>query len=292
MSKDARFSKKDGDKVDPWAKQDPWRAESAWEAYTLNQATSASSSGQAQAGQGGTSQIPRGKWHPEGESAKTAVGAAAEKFQQQQHAASGSSEFVPSQVFIRGWSNWGDTNGITKCRAAETWNHIKKELSQDVERLIINFTASEPIQRIAIHVMEVPGAAIHVRDKTQQAVSKLGLQQDGKELQIVIQKPPQVRKMNGQLNDKQREIKEFFGKTSDDIRPVWSDHSIKGPGGVVLGRFDSRGGWKSSDHNIEKALKVEEARVAEFMALQSTDWQGGTFDDYQQSTDACGKLEY
>ena len=98
------------------------------------------------------------------------------------------------------------------------------------------------------------------------------MQQYGKELQIVIQKPPQIRKMNGQLNDKQREIKEFFDVTSTDIRPVWSDHSIKGPGGAVLGRFDGRGGWKWSGQNIEKSLKVGEAKVLEFLALQSTDF--------------------
>ena len=106
----------------------------------------------------------------------------------------------------------------------------------------------------------------------QKAVSEMGMQQDGKELQIVIQKPPQIRKMNGQLNEKQREINEFFDTTSTDIRPVWSDHSIKGPGGAVLGRFDGRGGWKWSGQNIEKSLKVGEAKVLEFLALQSTDF--------------------
>ena len=88
----------------------------------------------------------------------------------------------------------------------------------------------------------------------------------------MIQRPPLVRKMNGQLNDKQHEIKEFFGATSTEIRPVWSDHSIKGPGGAVLGRFDGRGNWKWSAANIEKALKVEEAKVKEFLAMQSTDF--------------------
>ena len=272
LTKDAFTNKQVGNRVDPWAKKDPWIPGKGWDAYNLNQAAGASSSGPAQADQGATFQIPPGKWHPQGESAKTAVRGAAEKFQQQQHAATGSTDLVPSQVFIRGWSNWGDTNGISKSRAAEIWNLIKAELMMDVERLIINFTVFDPIQRIAIHVMELAGVAIHVRDKIQQAVSKLSLQQDGKDLQIVIQKPPQIRKMNGQLNDKQREINKFFRKTSDEIRPVWSDHNIKGPGGAVLGRFDNRGGWKWSGQNIERALKVEEASVAEFMALQSTDW--------------------
>ena len=219
-----------------------------------------------------TSQIPHGKWRPDGETAKAAVGEAAANFQQQQQTASGSGEFVPSQVFIRGWSNWGDTNGITKTRATEMWNDIKKHLSVEDQRLVINWTVFDPIQRIAIHVMEQPGVAIHIRGRIQQIVSDSGMQQDGKELQIVIQRPPLVRKMNGQLNDKQHEIKEFFGATSTEIRPVWSDHSIKGPGGAVLGRFDGRGNWKWSAANIEKALKVEEAKVKEFLAMQSTDF--------------------
>ena len=74
----------------------------------------------------------------------------------------------------------------------------------------------DPIQRVAIYVLERTGVATHVRDSIQQVVSKLSLQQDGKDLQIVVQKPPQVRKMNGQLSDKQREIKELF-KTGDEI---------------------------------------------------------------------------
>ena len=130
----------------------------------------------------------------------------------------------------------------------------------------------DPIQRIAVHVMEQPGVAVHIRGRLQQIVSDMGMQQDGKELQIVIQKTPQVRRMNGQLNDKQREIREFFEAPGPDIRPIWSDHSIKGPGGAVLGRFDGRGNWKWSGGNIEKALKVDEAKVKEFLAMQSTDF--------------------
>ena len=183
----------------------------------------------------------------------------------------GSTDFVPTQVFVRGWSNFGDTDGITKGRATDIWNIIKADLTQDVERLIINFTVFDPIQRIAIHVMELPGVATHVRDSIQQVVSKLSLQRDGKDLQIVVQKPPLVRKMNGQMSDKQREIKEYF-KTGDEIRPAWSDHCIKGPGGAVLGRIDNQGFWKWSPQNIERALKVGAASVAEFIALQSTDW--------------------
>ena len=123
-----------------------------------------------------------------------------------------------------------------------------------------------------MHVMEQPGVAIHIRGRIQQIVSDMGMQQDGKELQIVIQKTPQVSKMNGQLNDKQREIREFFETPGPDIRPIWSDHSIKGPGGAVLERFDGRGNWKWSGGNIEKALKVDEAKVKEFLAMQSTDF--------------------
>ena len=160
LSKEAQGKTKESAKTDPFTKQDPWKP-GAWDKY---QATGASSSGPAHADQGGTSQIPHGKWHPDGETAKTAVGAAAGNFQQQQQVASGSSEFVPSQVFIRGWSNWGDTNGISKTRAAEIWNNIKKQLSADDERLVINWTVFDPIQRIAIHVMELPGVATHTRD--------------------------------------------------------------------------------------------------------------------------------
>jgi hypothetical protein len=179
---------------------------------------------------------------------------------------------VPSQVFVRGWSNFGEQGGISKGRANEIVALIKKGLEVDVERLIINVTMYDPIQRIAIHVMETAGAAAHVRDKIQQVISRNNFQQEGKDLQVVIQKPPEIRRMNGELNDKQKDIKEFFNKTSEDVRPVWSDHSVKGPGGAVLGRFDGRGAWKWSAQNISKALKVSEERVAEFMSLQSLDW--------------------
>ena len=81
---------------------------------------------------------------------------------------------MPSQVFIRGWSNWGDTNGITKTRATEMWNDIKKHLSVEDQRLVINWTVFDPIQRIAIHVMEQPGVAIHIRGRIQQIVSDSG----------------------------------------------------------------------------------------------------------------------
>ena len=271
---DARFNqeaqgiKRESSKPDPFTRKDPWGA-GAWDSY---KPTGASSSGSAQPDQGSTSQIPVGKWRPDGATAKTAVGGTAATFQQQQQAAAGSDDFVPSQVYIRGWSNWGDTNGITKTRATEIWTNIKKQLTVEDERLVINWTVFDPIQRIAVHVMEQPGVATHIRGRIQQIVSDMGMQQDGKELQIVIQKTPQVKRMNGQLNDKQREIREFFEKQSTDIRPVWSDHSIKGPGGAVLGRFDGRGNWKWSGGNIEKALKVEEAKVKEFLAMQSTDF--------------------
>jgi len=133
--------------------------------------------------------------------ARAAVGGAADKFYKKQTAATGPLEYVPTQVFIRGWSNYGENGGITKARAVEIWGAIKKELTQDVERLITHFTVFDPIQRIAIHVMEKTGVAVHVRDSIQQAASKLSLQQDGKDLQIVVQKPPEVRKMNGQLSE-------------------------------------------------------------------------------------------
>ena len=221
--------------------------------------------------QGDTSQALRGKWHPQGEMARAVVGGAADKFHQKQTAATGQSEYVTTQVFIRGWSNYGETGGITKARATEIWGAIKAELTQDVERLVTHITMFDPIQRIAIHVMERTGVAIHVRDSIQQAGSKLSLQQGDKDLQIVVQKPPEIRKMNGQLSDKQREIKEFF-KTGEDIRPVWSDHNIKGPGGAVLGRFDNNGVWKWSPKNIERALKVAESSVTDFLAGQSLAW--------------------
>jgi hypothetical protein len=203
FAKDAQWSKASAEKEDPFLRHDPWRSsEGLWGTWSANQAAQSSSSEQAPADQGGTSQIPRGKWRPDGDKANTAVGAAADKFhQQQQHMASSSSSWIPSQVFVRGWSNWGDAQGISKTTANEILDHIKRELEPDVERLIINTTMFDPIQRIAIHVMETPGAAVHVRDKIQQVVSRKNLQQDWKDLQIVIQKPPEIRKMNGELNE-------------------------------------------------------------------------------------------
>jgi hypothetical protein len=144
-------------------------------------------------------------------------------------------------------------------------------LGVEVERLIVNCTIFDRIHRIAVHVMEAPGVATRLRDLIQQVVSTHNMQEGGKDLQVVIQRPPEVRKINGELNDKQREIKEFFGKNSDDVRPVWNDHCVKGPGGAVLGRFDGRGAWKWSGQNIEKALKVDESKVQEFLALQTLD---------------------
>jgi hypothetical protein len=274
LAKDAQWAKATAEKEDPFLRLDPWRlSEGFLGTWNANQAVQSSSSNHTHADQGGTSQIPRGKWRPDGDKAKTAVGAAADKFhQQQQHMASSSSSWIPTQVFVRGWSNLGDAQGISKTRANEIMQQIKRELEPDGARLIISTIMFDPIQRIAIHVMETPGAAAHVRDKIQQVVSRKNLQQDGKDLQIVIQKPPEIRKINCELNEKHMEIKEFFVKTSDDIRPVWNDHCVKTPGGAVLGRFDGRGAWKWSGQNIAKALKVDEAKVAEFMALQSLDW--------------------
>ena len=272
--KEAAANRKSGKGVDPFVARDPWLGGQPWEAWNAHQSSTASSSGSATTGQGDTSQALRGKWHPQGEMARAAVGGASDKFHQKQTAVAGHLEHVPAQVFIRGWSNFGENGGITKARTTEIWGAIRAELTQDVERLITHFTMFEPIQRIAIHVMERTGVATHVRDSIQQAVGKLSLQQDGKDLQIVIQKPPEVRKMSGQLSEKQMEIKEFC-KTGDEIRPVWSDHSLKGPGGVVLGRIDNNGIWKWSPKNIEKALKVSESSVTDFLAGQSLDWYGG-----------------
>ena len=269
--KEAAANRQAGKGIDPFVTRDPWVGGQSWDAWNSHQSSTVSSSGSATIGQGDTSQSLRGKWHPQGEMARTAVGGAADKFHQKQTAATEHLEHVPTQVFIRGWSYFGEAGGITKARAVVIWGVIKAELTQDVERLITHHTMFDPIQRISIHVMERIGVATHVRDSIQQVVSKLSLQQDGKDLQIVIQKPPEVRKRNGQLSDKQKEIKEFF-KAGDEIRPVWSDHSIKGPGGAVLGRFDNNGIWKWSLKNIERALKVSESSVTEFLAGQSLDW--------------------
>ena len=66
LTKEAQGKTKERAKTDPFTKQDPWKP-GAWDNY---QATGASSSGPAHADQGGTSQIPHGKWHPDGEPAK------------------------------------------------------------------------------------------------------------------------------------------------------------------------------------------------------------------------------
>ena len=199
--KESAANRQAGKGVDPLVTRDPWTEGQAWNAWNAHLSSTASSSGSAATGQGDTSQVLRGKWHPQGAMARAVVGGAAVKFYQKQTAATGPLEYVPTQVFIRGWSNYGENGGITKARAVEIWGAIKKELTQDVERLITHFTVFDPIQRIAIHVMEKTGVAVHVRDSIQQAASKLLLQQDGKDLQIVVQKPLEVRKMNGQLSE-------------------------------------------------------------------------------------------
>ena len=136
LKHEAQGLKRESSKTDPFTRRDPW-VPGAWDKY---KPTGASSSGSEQQDQGSTSQIPVGKWRPDGAKAKAAVGESAATFQQQQQAAAGSTDFVPSQVFIRGWSNWGDTNGITKTRATEIWIDIKKQLAVEDQRLVINGT--------------------------------------------------------------------------------------------------------------------------------------------------------
>jgi hypothetical protein len=271
---EAKKNKTADEQEDPFTTNDPWcQGGGAWGHWNAYQSAQAGAANQSYVDQGGTSQIPGGKWKIDGEKAKGFAGAAAERFHQtQQQTSAASSSWIPSQVFVRGWSNWGETHGITKIRANEIMAEIKKDLEVEVQRLIINVTMFDPIQRIAVHVMETPGAAAHVRDKIQQVISNKGLQQSSKDLQVVIQKPPEDRRMNGELNDKQKDIREFFSAPQEDIRPVWSDHCVKGPGGAVLGRFDTRGAWKWSAKNIGTALKVSDAKVGELMALQSLDW--------------------
>ena len=99
---EAAANRQAGKGIDPFVTRDPWVGGQSWDAWNSHQSSTVSSSGSATIGQGDTSQSLRGKWHPQGEMARTAVGGAADKFHQKQTAATEHLEHVPTQVFIRG----------------------------------------------------------------------------------------------------------------------------------------------------------------------------------------------
>jgi hypothetical protein len=179
---------------------------------------------------------------------------------------------LPTQVFVRGWSVFGETTAITRERAYEIIDQIKAQLEVETHRLIINCFVFEPIQRIVANVLEAPTVGTRVRDMIQQVLSANIIKAEGKDLQAVVQKSPDIRRRNGELAEKQKEITEYFSKGNDEVRPVWSGHCLKGPGGAVLGRFNDAGAWKWAPVNISKSLKVEEQKVKDFLDMQTTDW--------------------
>jgi hypothetical protein len=103
---------------------------------------------------------------------------------------------------------------------------------------------------------------------TQQVRSANNIKAEGKDLQAVVQKSPDIRRRNGELAEKQKETTEYFSKRKDEVRPVWSGLCLKGPGGAVLGRFNDAGAWKAPS-NISKSLKVEEQTVKDFLDMQT-----------------------
>jgi hypothetical protein len=139
----------------------------------------------------------------------------------------------------------------------------------ETHRLITHWFVFEPIQRIVVNVLEAPTVGTRVRDMIQQVRSANNIKAEGKDLQAVFQKSPDIRKRNVDLAEKPKETTEYFSKGKDEVRPVWSGHCLKGPGGAVLGRFNDAGAWKWAPSNISKSLKVEEQTVKDFLDMQT-----------------------
>jgi hypothetical protein len=73
-------------------------------------------------------------------------------------------------------------------------------------RLIINWFVFEPIQRIVVNVLEAPTVGTRVRDMIQQVLSANIIKAEGRDLQAIVQKSPDIRRRSGELAEKQKEI--------------------------------------------------------------------------------------
>jgi hypothetical protein len=180
------------EQMDPFIASDPWMKDrGAWGNWKPGGQTSSSGSSSLPSsagnqGQEDTFQSSWNAWHAADDKGKAAIGAAVEQHQQMQHSLAKSAinnDFIPTQVFVRGWSSFGDPSCISKEKANDIIDRIKAELNVETTRLINSWTMFEPIQRI----VGGPCCSKPCQDMIQQILSARSIKAEGKDLQAVVQ---------------------------------------------------------------------------------------------------------